>query len=110
MLKNKLWLGIILSIILLIFSINIYATDYTFTQQSGEGFFVAFPDKSDAQEDSNEIRLIVNDLGALLFHSKMNGTYPKDLIPGGTIQIPEAGLKFNNAPIIMISLLILKVR
>jgi len=99
MLKNKILLGIILSIILLLFSINGFATDYKYTQESGAGFFVGSPDKSDAQEDTNEIRQIVNDLGTLLFHSKMDGLYPKDLTTGGTIQIPETGLKFGNDPV-----------
>jgi len=98
MLKNKIWSGIFLSIILLVFSLSSYAYDYTYTQQSGVGFFVGTPDKSDAQEDTNELRQIINDLGALLEHSKMNGTYPKDLTTGGTIQIPETGLKFGNDP------------
>ncbi len=99
MLKNKLWFGIILSIILLAFSINGFTTDYKYTQESGTGFFVGTPDKADAQEDTNEMRQIINDLGALLVHSKMDGDYPKDLTTGGTIQIPEAGLKFSNAPV-----------
>ena len=92
--------GLLLTIIfLLIFSVSGYAYDYTYTQQSGVGFFVGTADKADALEDSNELRQIINDLGALLVHSKMDGLYPKDLTTGGTIQIPEAGLKFSNAPI-----------
>ena len=86
-------------IFLMIFSISGYAYDYTYTQQSGVGFFVGTADKADALEDSNELRQIINDLGALLVHSKMDGLYPKDLTTGGTIQIPEAGLKFSNAPV-----------
>ena len=99
MLKNKLWLGIILSIILLVFTINGFAVDYyKFTQESGTLFYVSAADKSDALEDTNELRQIVSDLGALLVHSKKNNLYPKDTTTGGTIQIPEAGLKFSNAP------------
>ncbi|GAI32332.1 unnamed protein product, partial [marine sediment metagenome] len=87
MLKNKIWLGIILSIILLVSGISGYAFDYTYTQQSGVGFFVGTPDKSDAQEDTNELRQIINDLGALLEHSKMDGSYPADLTIGGTLGV-----------------------
>ena len=91
--------GLLLTIIfLLIFSIGAFATDYKYTQESGAGFFVGTADKADALEDSNELRQIINDLGALLVHSKMDGLYPKDLTTGGTIQIPEAGLKFSDAP------------
>lgn len=92
MLKNKIWLGVILSIILLVFGINGFATDYEYTQESGTGFFVGFPDKSDAQEDTNEIRQIVNDLGSLLGHSKMDGLYPKDLTTGGYLGRLNSGL------------------
>ena len=98
MFKNKIYLTIILTIILLSFSVSGFAIDYRYTQESGVGFFVSGSDKSDAIEDTCEIRQIVNDLGTLLVHSKMDGTYPKDLTTGGTIQIPEAGLKFSNAP------------
>ena len=97
MFKKSLLLSMIF---VFIFSlcINSFASDYTFTQQSGVGYFVSDSDKADALEDQNELRTIVNDLGALLVHSKMDGLYPKDLTTGGTIQIPEAGLKFGNAP------------
>ncbi|MCK4447773.1 MAG: hypothetical protein KAW56_11930 [Candidatus Marinimicrobia bacterium] len=92
--------GLLLTIIfLLIFSIGAFATDYKYTQESGAGFFVGTADKADALEDSNELRQIINDLGTLLDHNKMDGLYPKDLTTGGTIQIPEAGLKFSNAPV-----------
>jgi len=99
MLKNKVWLGIILSVILLIFSINGFTAYYKYTQESGTNFYVASPDKSDALEDTNEIRQIVDDLGALLVHSKRNDLYPKDGATGGILQIPEAGLKFGNDPV-----------
>ena len=98
MLKNKIWLGIFLSIILLIFSINGFTSYYKYTQESGDNFYVGTADKSDALEDTNEMRQIIDDLGALLAHSKRDGEYPKGGDFGGTIQIPEAGLKFSNAP------------
>ena len=98
MLKNKIWLGIFLSIILLIFSINGFTSYYKYTQESGDNFYVGTADKSDALEDTNEMRQIIDDLGALLVHSKRDGAYPKNGLFGGTIQIPEAGLKFGNDP------------
>jgi len=67
--------------------INGYTFDYTYTQESGTGFFVGTGDKSDALEDANELRQIVNDLGTLLGHSKMDGTYPKDLTTGGSLSV-----------------------
>ena len=99
MLKNKLWIGIILSIILMAFSISGFTAYYKYTQESGTNFYVGAGDKSDALEDTNEIRQIVDDLGALLVHSKRDDSYPKDLTTGGTIQIPETGLKFSNDPV-----------
>ena len=91
--------GLLLSVIfLLIFSVCGYATDYKYTQESGTGFFVSTADKSDSIEDTCELRQIVNDLGTLLDHSKMDGLYPKDETTGGTLQIPETALKFSNAP------------
>ena len=85
MLKNNKIL-LFLTIFLLVFGLTGQAAqDYTYTQQSGTGFFVAAPDKADAQENENEIRQIVNDLGTLLGHTKMDGTYPKDLTTGGTL-------------------------
>lgn len=98
MLKNKILLGIILSIILMIFSINGSAAYYKYTQESGANFYVGIADKADALEDTNEMRQIIDDLGALLAHSKRDDLYPKNGLFGGTIQIPEAGLKFGNAP------------
>ena len=99
MLKNKIWLGIILSIILLVFSINGFTAYYKYTQESGTNFYVGTGDKADALEDTNEMRQIIDDLGALLVHSKRDGIYPKGGDFGGTIQIPEAGLKFSNDPV-----------
>jgi len=99
MLKNRIWLGIILSIILLVFSINGFTAYYKYTQESGANFYVGTGDKADALEDTNEMRQIIDDLGALLVHSKRDDLYPKDLTTGGTIQIPEAGLKFGNDPV-----------
>jgi len=98
MFKKRIWLGIILSIILLVFSINGFTAYYEYTQESGANFYVSADDKADALEDTNEIRQIVDDLGALLVHSKRNDLYPKDGTTGGTIQIPEDGLKFGNDP------------
>ena len=98
MLKNKIWLGIILSIFLLVFSIPGFTAYYKYTQESGANFYVGTADKADALEDTNEMRQIIDDLGALLVHSKRNDLYPKDGTTGGTLQIPEAGLKFSNAP------------
>ncbi|GAG55531.1 unnamed protein product, partial [marine sediment metagenome] len=97
MLKNKIWLGIILSIILLVSSITGFAY-YKYTQESGDDFYVGTGDKADALEDTNEMRQIIDDLGALLVHSKRDDAYPKNGLFGGTIQIPEAGLKFGNDP------------
>ncbi len=85
--------GLLLTIIfLLIFCITGFASDYTYTQESGAGFFVSTADKSDALEDSNELRQIVNDLGTLLGHSKMDGLYPKDLTTGGYLGRLNFGL------------------
>jgi len=98
---NKKWLLIpMLLIFLLTFSIiNGYAF-YSFTQQSGENYFVGTADKSDALEDCNENRMILDAFGQLLGHSKYNTTYPADGdTTVGTIQIPEAGLKFDNDPV-----------
>ena len=83
MLKNKIWLGIILSVILLLFGVSSYAYDYAYTQQSGSGFFVGITDEADVMENHNEIRQIINDLGTLLGHSKMDGAYPADGTVGG---------------------------
>ena len=99
MLKNKLWFGIILSIILLVFSVDGFALYYKYTQESGANFYVGTADKADALEDTNEMRQIIDDLGALLVHSKRDGVYPKGGDFGGTIQIPETGLKFSNNPV-----------
>jgi len=99
MLKNKLWMGIILSILLLVFSIPGFTAYYKYTQESGDNFYVGIGDKADALEDTNEMRQIIDDLGALLVHSKRDDLYPKNGTTGGTIQIPEAGLKFSNAPV-----------
>ena len=60
---------------------------YKYTQESGTDFKVVDPDKSDAQEDANEIRQILDDLGNLLKHSKRDDSYPKDGTTGGTITI-----------------------
>jgi len=83
MLKNKLWLGIILSIIFLVFSINGLTAYYKYTQESGTNFYVGTADKADALEDSNEVRQILDDLGNLLGHSKRDDLYPKNGTTGG---------------------------
>jgi len=99
MLKNKILLGIILSILLLVFSIPGF-TFYNYTQQSGVDYFVGTGDKSDALEDTIEVREILDAYGNLLGHSQYNTTYPKvDGTTIGTLQIPEAGLKFSNEPV-----------
>ena len=92
MLKNKIWLGIILLIILLVFSINGSTAYYKYTQESGANFYVGAGDKADALEDTNQLRQIVDDLGALLVHSKRNDLYPKDNSTGGTLAIPNSAL------------------
>jgi len=85
--------GLLLSIIfVLVFSISGYAYDYTYTQESGTGFFVSTADKVDALENENELREIVNDLGKLLGHSKMDGLYPKDSTTGGYLGRLNYGL------------------
>jgi len=90
--RNKVLLGIILSIILILSVTTGLAVDYKYTQESGAGFFVADPDKADAWEDTNEIRQIIDDLGNLLVHSKRNDLYPKDGTTGGTLAIPNSAL------------------
>jgi hypothetical protein len=97
MLKNKIWLGVILSIILLIFSIDGFALYYKYTQESGDDFYVSIADKADALENHNEIRRILDDLGNLLVHSKRDGSYPEDGTPGGTLSIPNSALALLKA-------------
>jgi len=100
MFKNKKLLGILLSIVMVLaFSIGGYAF-YDYTQESGVDYFVGTADKSDALEDCNENRMILDAFGQLLGHSKYNTTYPADGdTTVGTLQIPEAGLKFGNDPV-----------
>ena len=69
---------------------------YKFTQESGADFKVVHPDKSDAQEDTNEVRRVVDDLGNLLVHSKRDDSYPKDGTTGGNLAIPESQLNISN--------------
>ncbi len=92
MLKNKIWLGIILSILLLVFNINGFADYYKYTQESGTNFFVGTADKADALEDQNEVRQILDDLGNLLGHSKRDNLYPKDGTTGGYLGRLNYGL------------------
>ncbi len=86
MFKNRKALAIILSIILLVLNINGFAY-YEYTQESGTNFFVNVSDGSDALEDTNEVRQILDDLGNLLDHSKRDDSYPKDLTTGGTLGV-----------------------
>ena len=90
--KNKIWLGIILSIILLVFSINGFTAYYKYTQESGANFYVGIADKADALEDSNEVRQILDDLGNLLGHSKRDDLYPKNGTTGGYLGRLNYGL------------------
>jgi len=92
MLKNKLWIGILLSIFLLLFAIPGFASYYKYTQESGALFYVSTADKADALENHNEVRQILDDLGNLLVHSKRNDLYPKDETTGGTLAIPNSAL------------------
>jgi len=83
MFKKRIWLGIILSVILLVFSINGFTAYYKYTQESGTNFYVGTADKADALEDTNEVRQILDDLGNLLGHSKRDDLYPKNGTTGG---------------------------
>jgi len=83
MFKKRIWFGIILSIILLIFSISGFTAYYKYTQESGTNFYVGTDDKADAMEDTNEVRQILDDLGNLLGHSKRDDLYPKNGTTGG---------------------------
>ena len=83
MFKKRMWLGIILSVIFLVFSISGFAAYYKYTQESGANFYVNTDDKSDALEDTNEVRQILDDLGNLFGHSKRDDLYPKDSTTGG---------------------------
>jgi len=88
MLKNRKLLGILLSIIMVLaFSMGSYASYYKYTQESGANFYVGTGDKSDALEDTNQVRQILDDLGNLLGHSKRNDSYPADGTTGGTLSI-----------------------
>jgi len=92
MLKNKIWLGIIFSILLLIFTIPGFASYYKYTQESGANFYVGTGDKAEALEDTNEVRQILDDLGNLLGHSKRDDLYPKDGTTGGYLGRLNSGL------------------
>jgi len=92
MFKKRIWLGIILSVILLVFSINGFTAYYKYTQESGTNFYVGTDDKSDALEDTNEVRQILDDLGNLLGHSKRDDLYPKDNTTGGYLGRLNYGL------------------
>lgn len=86
---------IFLSVILLILSVSGFAY-YEYTQESGTNFFVNISDKSDALEDTNEVRQILDDLGNLLGHSKRDDSYPKDLTTGGTLSIEAITLDIDH--------------
>ena len=92
MFKKGIWLGIILSIILLVFSISGFTEYYKYTQESGTDFYVGTADKSDALEDTNEVRQILDDLGNLLNHSKRDDLYPKNGTTGGYLGRLNYGL------------------
>jgi len=92
MFKKRMWLGIILSIIFLVFSINGFTAYYKYTQESGTNFYAGTADKSDALEDTNEVRQILDDLGNLLGHSKRDDLYPKDGTSGGYLGRLNYGL------------------
>lgn len=92
MFKKRIWLEIILSIILLVFSINGFTAYYKYTQESGTNFYVGTDDKADALEDTNEVRQILDDLGNLLGHSKRDDLYPKDSTTGGYLGKLNYGL------------------
>lgn len=97
MLKNKLWIGILLFILLSVFTIPGFALYYKYTMESGANFYVSIADKADALENHNEIRQILDDLGNLLVHSKRNDLYPKDKSTGGTLSIPNSALALIKA-------------
>lgn len=92
MFKKRIWFGIILSIILLAFSISSFTAYYKYTQESGTNFYVGTDDKADALEDSNEVRQILDDLGNLLGHSKRDDLYPKNGTTGGYLGRLNYGL------------------
>jgi len=92
MFKKRIWLGIILSVIFLVFSINGFTAYYKYTQESGTNFYVGTDDKSDALEDTNEVRQILDDLGNLLDHSKRDDLYPKNGTTGGYLGRLNYGL------------------
>jgi len=87
-----MWLGIVLSIIFLVFSVNGFTAYYKYTQESGTNFYVGTDDKADALEDTNEIRQILDDLGDLLGHSKRDDLYPKNGTTGGYLGRLNYGL------------------
>ena len=92
MFKKRIWFGIILSVIFLVFSINGSTAYYKYTQESGTNFYVGTDDKADALEDTNEIRQILDDLGNLLGHSKRDDLYPKNGTTGGYLGRLNYGL------------------
>lgn len=69
---------------------------YKYSQESGADFKVVDPDKADGQEDTNQVRQVLDDLGNLLGHSKRNDLYPKDGTTGGKLAIPESQLNISN--------------
>lgn len=78
MVKNRRNIILVLTAIILACSLTGYA-QYTYTQQSGTGYFVSGDDKADALEDTNELRMILDELGLLLEHSKYgDASYPAD--------------------------------
>jgi len=98
MFKNRKLLVILLSVIMVLaFSIGGYASYYKYTQESGANFYVGTGDKSDALEDTNQVRQILDDLGNLLGHSKRDDSYPADGTTGGTLKVTDDLENVTNA-------------
>jgi len=76
---SKKWL-LIPILLIFIFAISITGlAQYKYTQQSGTGYFVSEADHADALENQNELRMILDELGLLLEHSKYgDASYPAD--------------------------------
>ena len=76
---SKKWL-LIPILLIFIFAISITGlSQYKYTEQSGTGYFVSEADHADALENQNELRMILDELGLLLEHSKYgDASYPAD--------------------------------
>ena len=76
---NKKWLMMIIMIIFAFTSNITGLSQYKYTEQSGTGYFVSEADHADALENQNELRMILDELGLLLEHSKYgDASYPAD--------------------------------